>query len=514
MQATAAHPILLAAPVQATLSQQRVLERLHYVSSFSEQLVIVHGPQGAGKSTLAELYVEQASDYAEVAFLPATGKQSDAQLRSQVLTQLFGTVTVNDQPLGQQMLSKRSVQHAVVVIDNAERLSKTFIAELQHALQHIQTNAKNARLSVVLVSLSSWAKVYRDAHQGAQSPLLIPVEPFAFAEQFEFVRAMLPSALQPSWTQQRHKRELMSLAGYPGEIQRYLQQHLRPGAMDLGDGVDPFDLPQDDSDDGIAVALSAHTQRRQQATATGPAPWKLVLLPILGALLATVLLNNRAIVEPINQELASLHRLPPEFWQTPLPPAPVATVAEVAVEPTNPDIEVDLPPELAISYNAALGDLTTAAAAELSDATIPLGLMRERGQAGSNDTLAVSKDNEIASNDTLSDSNDTNSASSDTKLLSYDNVWALNQPATHYTLQLNRLGSTEWLANFIAELGQAGITDAKVYQTNAANPYWITVYGSYPNIDAARAAIAQLPASVQALQPWPKTFASVHSSIE
>lgn len=498
MQATAAHPILLAAPVQATLSQQRVLERLHYVSSFSEQLVIVHGPQGAGKSTLAELYVEQASDYAEVAFLPATGKQSDAQLRSQVLTQLFGTVTVNDQPLGQQMLSKRSVQHAVVVIDNAERLSKTFIAELQHALQHIQANAKNARLSVVLVSLSSWAKVYRDAHQGAQSPLLIGVEPFAFAEQFEFVRAMLPSALQPSWTQQRHKRELMSLAGYPGEIQRYLQQHLRPGAMDLGDGVDPFDLPQEDSDDGIAVALSAHTQRRQQTGAKGPSTWQLVLLPVLGALLATVLLNNNAIVQPINQELASLHRLPAEFWQTPLTPAAEQAVAtesatEAAVEPTNPDIETDLPPELAISYNAALGDLTTAAEAELSAETIPLGLMRERGQNVSNDIIS-------ASNDKLP--------------MSYDNAWALSQPPTHYTLQLNRLGSTEWLANFMAELEQAGINTAKVYQTNAQNPYWITVYGSYTSIDAARAAITQLPPSVQALQPWPKTFASVHSSIE
>lgn len=527
MQALSKNPILLAAPVQATLSQQRLLERLHYVSSFSEQVVILHGPQGAGKSTLAELYLEQASDYAEVAFLSASSKQSDAHLRSQILTQLYGTMPVSSKALGDQMANHRAISHAIVVIDNAEYLSNGFIHELQQAIMQMLANGRGCRLSVMLSGISSWAKQFKAIHNGDQTPLLMAVEPFTFAEQYDFVRAMLPQALQSSWTQQRHKRELMSLTGFPGEIQTYLQQNLRPQAFDLGDGIDSLrdndSSNLDDEDEGVAVALGAYSAKKRKLNKAQPGWFKLLMLPLLGSLFTLVTLNNDVITAPIKLALADSHRLDPSFWQTPLPKPEPAAPAEVAVATTDEAIDStdELPAELAITYNDALTDLTTAAQREASTETLNLKLAKpskasvaaEQAATAPATSSTASAAATVAENAAENVTENTVETAPVNTSNSYDNAWALAQPPRNYTLQLNSLSSAEWLGPFLRDSGVQ--TTAKTYQYGSGNNLrLITIYGSYSSIDAARNAIAELPAQVQALQPWPKSFAAVHANIE
>ncbi|RUO64015.1 DamX protein [Pseudidiomarina planktonica] len=514
MQALSKNPILLAAPVQATLSQQRLLERLHYVSSFSEQVVILHGPQGAGKSTLAELYLEQASDYAEVAFLSASSKQSDAHLRSQILTQLYGTMPVSSKALGEQMANHRAISHAIVVVDNAEYLSNAFIHELQQAIMQMLASGKGCRLSVMLSGISSWAKQFKAIHNGDQTPLLMAVEPFTFAEQYDFVRAMLPQALQSSWTQQRHKRELMSLTGFPGEIQNYLQQNLRPQAFDLGDGIDSLrdndSSSIDDEDEGVAVALGAYSAKKRKLSKSQPGWFKLLMLPLLGSLFTLVTLNNDLITAPVKLALADNHRLDAAFWQTPLPkPEPAAPAAVAATTDTINSAD-ELPAELAITYNDALTDLTTAAEREASTETLNLKLSKP-----SKASVAVEQAppaTSAAANASESPAENTQSTPVSTNN-NYDNAWALAQPPRNYTLQLNSLSSAEWLDNFLQESGLQNT--ARTYQYGSGNNLrLITIFGSFSTIDAARNAVAELPPKVQALQPWPKSFAAVHANIE
>lgn len=517
MQALSKNPILLAAPVQATLSQQRLLERLHYVSSFSEQVVILHGPQGAGKSTLAELYLEQASDYAEVAFLSASAKQSDAHLRSQILTQLYGTMPVSSKALGEQMANHRAISHAIVVVDNAEYLSNAFIHELQQAIMQMLANGKGCRLSVMLSGISSWAKQFKAIHNGDQTPLLMAVEPFTFAEQYDFVRAMMPQALQSSWTQQRHKRELMSLTGFPGEIQTYLQQNLRPQAFDLGDGIDSLrdndSTSIDDEDEGVAVALGAYSAKKRKLSKSQPGWFKLLMLPLLGSLFTLVTLNNDLITAPIKLALADNHRLDAAFWQTPLPkPEPVAP-AVVAATTDTIDSADELPAELAITYNDALTDLTTAAEREASTETLNLKLSKpSKASAAAEQTASAPATSaaETVAEDSVATAATSAPASTSN---SYDNAWALAQPPRNYTLQLNSLSSAEWLDNFLQESGLQNT--ARTYHYGSGNNLrLITIFGSFSTIDAARNAVAELPPQVQALQPWPKSFAAVHANIE
>ncbi|MEX1221662.1 MAG: AAA family ATPase [Idiomarina sp.] len=512
MQALSKNPILLAAPVQATLSQQRLLERLHYVSSFSEQVVILHGPQGAGKSTLAELYLEQASDYAEVAFLSASAKQSDAHLRSQILTQLYGTMPVSSKALGEQMANHRAISHAIVVVDNAEYLSNAFIHELQQAIMQMLASGKGCRLSVMLSGISSWAKQFKAIHNGEQTPLLMAVEPFTFAEQYDFVRAMLPQALQSSWTQQRHKRELLSLTGFPGEIQTYLQQNLRPQAFDLGDGIDSLrdndSTSIDDEDEGVAVALGAYSARKRKLNKPQPGWFKLLMLPLLGSLFTLVILNNDLTTAPIKLALADNHRLDPLFWQTPLPKPVPAVPTEVATASDPVNSADELPAELAITYDDALTDLKTAAEREASTETLNVKLSKP-----SKASVAAEQTAPAPTSAAETAAEGTSQRAPVSKNNSYDNAWALAQPPRNYTLQLNSLSSAEWLDNFLQESGLQNT--ARTYQYGSGNNLrLITIYGSFSTIDAARNAVAELPPQVQALQPWPKSFAAVHANIE
>lgn len=525
MQAQQKHPILLAAPVQANISQQRILERLHYVSGFSEQVVFLHGPQGAGKSTLIELFLEQASDYAEVAFISANGKQADAHLRTQILTQLYGTIQVSNARLGEQMTRLRQISHAIIVIDDADRLSQGFINELQQAIVQVLAQAPGSRVSVVLSGLTSWAKQFQEMHSGAELPLLMAVEPFSFSEQYDFVCAMLPKALQASWTQQRHRRELATLTGYPGEIQRHLERNLRPQAMDLGDGVAPYDRGATDDDDGVAVALGQHTKRRRAAVRGAPISlFKMALLVMLGSGIALAAVYHQSIAEQYDVLAARFAEEPvveattePDVTTDEVATDNVATAEisanvpavetpETAEKEAQTDVAADsIPPDLAISFDDALFDLNSAAQLETTEGTVNLAFARNR-DAQATETVAESVP-ESAPEPVQEATPASNSVTQ-----AYDNEWALAQPAGNYTLQLNMLSSPEWLDTFLTN---NNLNDsARVYQYGEdANQRLVTLYGSFDSAAAARAAIAGLPANVQNLQPFPKSFAAIQQNI-
>jgi len=335
---------------------------------------------------------------------------------------------------------------------------------------------------VVLAGSSAWATHYQQIHQGQEAPLLMAVEPFSVQEQYQFVLAMLPSALQTSWTMQRHKRELATLTGYPGEIQRYLHQKLRPQALDLGDGAPAINLDElNQDDDGIAVALGNHTQRKAKSrNAAGGWSWlKLSVISLVAILFVGALIFNQEINQLIVGETSSA------------PPA--ETRASVPVEITTEAMpenatETTEPVELSINFDDALLDLNQAAQAENSPGELAVQFARVReAQVDAQPAPAVEPK-------------------------PFDNAWVQAQPATHYTVQVNRLSSTEWLDTFLDSNNLRERTH--VYQLGTAEQLQlITIYGSYPSAAQARDAIQELPVNVQQLQPFVKSFASIQASL-
>lgn len=93
------------------------------------------------------------------------------------------------------------------------------------------------------------------------------------------------------------------------------------------------------------------------------------------------------------------------------------------------------------------------------------------------------------------------------------NDWLLAQPADHYVLQLISAVEIKTIAGFLRDT-TLDKTQLAIYRTNKSGKDWqVLVYGLYPELEQARAAIASLPAKARAEKPWPKAILSIHEAI-
>jgi len=93
-----------------------------------------------------------------------------------------------------------------------------------------------------------------------------------------------------------------------------------------------------------------------------------------------------------------------------------------------------------------------------------------------------------------------------------DATWLAQQPATHYTIQILGLGELQALRNYARDQSLEG--DVAWFRTQRNNQDWfVLVAGNYPDAEAARAAIARLPAEVRRNQPWVRSFGSIQQAM-
>ena len=92
-----------------------------------------------------------------------------------------------------------------------------------------------------------------------------------------------------------------------------------------------------------------------------------------------------------------------------------------------------------------------------------------------------------------------------------DLAWLRTQDPRHYVIQLvgtrNRAAAGRFLDTH--RLGERGAWFATTHQ---GQPWYVVVYGVYPDRAAARAAIEDLPAVLRAGSPWPRSVASIVQS--
>jgi len=93
------------------------------------------------------------------------------------------------------------------------------------------------------------------------------------------------------------------------------------------------------------------------------------------------------------------------------------------------------------------------------------------------------------------------------------NDWLLAQPANHYVLQLISAVEITTITGFLQDT-TLDKTQLALYRMNKSGKDWhVLVYGLYPTLEQARAAIASLPAKARAEKPWPKAILSIHGAI-
>ena len=82
----------------------------------------------------------------------------------------------------------------------------------------------------------------------------------------------------------------------------------------------------------------------------------------------------------------------------------------------------------------------------------------------------------------------------------------------HYTLQLMGSHSLRAVKDFMRRNNLQG--KAKYYSAVFRGSKWyMLIYGEYPSVVRARAAIRQLPGSVRAMHPWVKPYSIVKREI-
>ncbi|WP_289117084.1 AAA family ATPase [uncultured Idiomarina sp.] len=510
MQALATTQHIVAAPVKNKPSQQQAIDQLHQQCQQSVSLIMLHGAEGSGKTTVAELFLEQASDYAEVAFISANERSINDRLRAQILNQLFGTISISDESLSRQIQRQRPLNHAIIVIDNGEYLSESFLAECISTVS--QLSAIGQRTSIIVAGSSRWAQQQRPApHLRVQGPAMVEVQPFSHEEQIRFVQALLPEKQRSFWNLERVQQFLNSINGYPGEIQQRLQLTLTTQAARYRD--------------------SSTTEQEQSASASAsesdtektPSKMKLWPLILIAALISTAVagyLNKDQLLPlweqfnssaasttqeealPDTTDAASAQASEGEGEPAPAQAEEPQTTELPTFEPINERSLELVPEELASSYRASLGTLNNKAAAEITEGDISVGFIKEQQpkEAAPAETEASQP----------AQAEPATTQTAQTQELPFNTEWALSQPTDSYTLQISIISDTQLLSDFRQDYG---LTDnTQVYQ-RADNRY-VIIFGSHNSIEQARNAASELPQAVQQMEPWAKSFASVHADIQ
>ena len=90
--------------------------------------------------------------------------------------------------------------------------------------------------------------------------------------------------------------------------------------------------------------------------------------------------------------------------------------------------------------------------------------------------------------------------------------WLWSQDPSHYSLQLAAGTDKNAIERFIKK---HDLTGKAVYFHSIRNgkDWYILVYGSYSGLSNAKQAINQLPAIIQAVKPWARSFGSIHAEL-
>jgi hypothetical protein len=91
-------------------------------------------------------------------------------------------------------------------------------------------------------------------------------------------------------------------------------------------------------------------------------------------------------------------------------------------------------------------------------------------------------------------------------------AWVLRQPADSYTLQLIASTSADAVAHLRDEYKWR--RQIAIYRfSNKGQQFTVMVYGRFPDLESARAAIDELPARLRRVPPWPRRFADIQRLI-
>ncbi|KLV07499.1 hypothetical protein ABT56_05395 [Photobacterium aquae] len=524
-------------------SQTQLLSRLQFLTRFSSNLIHITGAAGAGKTWLSQRYLEAWAGARQQALLLCHASQTASQQRAYLLQQLAPKAVFNDQdPLGQTLERIFAGERVdmLLVVDDAHLLSPVLVAELWDWHQQTQAN-RGSQVNVLLFSLPGRLDSSNDQTTAAKEIHPIEVDISALDEQESLLFVERALGLQLDAAARRWYREQLGGrdGNLPGDLvkMQYSDDTATAGyrfspkaALALGGAAallglgwwlwsaEPAPSPapvvsgginQQQLDQALVAADAKTVSGNTDLPASGIYDDSASLPPevmlegqtvgrkdspprvVVPSAVVDAMLDEQAVggsgenavvarqdlLQPVLPEGKPV--LEPKSAEEKREPVPVVA-PELKPEPkAKPEAQTVTKPPVVPKQAAAETKRPTAKPVpevKAAPKTPPADKSKARAKAELGATLR-------------------------------------QYPPQHYALQLAAVRSLQAAEEFLADYDMAG--KATVYRTlRSGEPWFIIVTGNYRNVAAAREAEDSLPARVQAVQPWAKSFRQIQLEMD
>ena len=485
-----------------TPGRKPVLAQLHHMAHFSDQVQVVIGPTGAGKTLLRQALVARCHKDKVQCIVTSGREQADAAGLERLICQTLGVTDV-------KMLLERAEQlqatgmQLYLVVDEAHCLEQTavqFLAELSLAGQAAPRVFLFAEESIV--GLLEAVQV-ADDRAWLQ---LVELAPLTLDETRGYLAQRLEGAGQgiELLEDQQVARIHQLSSGWPGLINLEARRVMM---AELDEPVRPVrtqrpGVPLRSLIALVLVGAGIAIAWMMGGDTPAPEPTVLTLPDRVTGLDVTDVARGGPVLQMPNEGAGTLELIAEE------PDTEQSGLAEVVRQPRPPvtaDTQSALPAPVALPEPPAapLPPLVAApapTAVEKAPATpvVPEPATVVQAPPRPEPVAAPAAPRPVAS---------TAAAAA-----YHEHAWYRQRSATEYTLQLLGTRSRQAALDFIK--AQAGLTDLGYFETqHEGKPWFVVTQGAYANRSAAQQAVARLPELLRKQQPWPRSLGSIQQSL-
>lgn len=477
-------------------SQVELLERLQLLTNFGSNLVTIGGDKGAGKTWLAQYYLEAWAQDKNQSLLMCYPNQDDQQRRTTILTQLISEPLFDPADSLVESFSRLMEGEScdvVIAVDDAHLLSESFVSELWMLVLEAQINpgwtinvllfAQPSSLDALLTRLS-----YGQEHK----PIDLEIESLSQQEADRFFEHLVIRFVEDDM-EKRVRNAYRTVARRPGEIMALGEQKVEKRII----------------------------IRSIVGSPTNIALLVVILLMVIGG----------------------------GYWWMMSQPSPddkaqqITQTMEQTVIPTLPDVTATDATSQIIEPETAIDP--TLASAEDDSSALPPDVTEQVSSVGNADDdhqrVVITSDVVDALLENKAETVDTSDIkavveqsmvtepATETEAPSEPAIQEQPQPTVikfsftkdelksfsprSYTLQLAAVQSLEEVQKFIDQYQLSN--QVFIYPTVRNDVDWyIVTYSNYPTIQVARDAVQGLSSELQNLDPWAKSLNQVQREIE
>ncbi|UPQ88186.1 SPOR domain-containing protein [Vibrio sinaloensis] len=479
-------------------SQVELLERLRLLTNFGSNLVTVGGANGAGKTWLAQHYLEAWAQDKNQSLLLCYPNQDDEQRRSTILSQLLSESLFNPADSLADSFSRLMEGEScdvLIVVDDAHLLTESFISELWMLVLEAQLQPRwTVNVLLFAQSNSLDALLTRLSYGQEHKPIDLEIESLSQDEADLFFEHLVIRFVEDDM-EKRVRNAYRTVARRPGEI------------MALGDQkVEKRIIIRSIVGSPINIALLVLVL----LLAIGGGYWWMMSQPSpddkaaqINQALEQTVIPTLPEVTPVEEQEANI-----------IEPAPVE-------DPTLSDAVDDsmaLPPDVTEQVesvgNADDDQQRVVITSDVVDALL-------EGKAEQADTSAIDQVVEQSMQEESpaleAEPQATAQASEPEQPVviqfSFTKDELKSFSPRSYTLQLAAVQSLEEVQAFIDQYQLDN--QVFIYPTVRNQVDWyIITYQNYPTIQVARDAVQGLSAELQQLEPWAKSLSQVQREID